>query len=210
MFEAENKSQEPLLTAQQVRVLACLMEKHLATPKNYPLTVNSLQLACNQKSNRGVVMDLDMGQVEHTAVELERLDYVRMEYGDRAKKFSHRAPAKFKIDRHGQAILAMLMLREPLTLAEIMARTERLADFEDLQYVKLVTEDLIDREQPLVALIPKGAGQREDRYTHLLSGKPDIELFAQTRKTSEKDEIARLKARIAELELELSTLKDQN
>ena len=93
MSETQAIATEALLTIQQVRILACLMEKHLATPKNYPLSVNSLQLACNQKSNRGLVMDLTIGQVEHTASELEGLDYVRMELGDRAKKFSHRAPA---------------------------------------------------------------------------------------------------------------------
>jgi uncharacterized protein YceH (UPF0502 family) len=188
-------------------VLACLMEKHLATPKNYPLSVNSLQIACNQKSNRGLVMDLTIGQVEHTASELEGLDYVRMELGDRAKRFSHRAPIKFEIDRHGQAILAMLMLREPLTLVEIMARTERLANFDDLEHVKLVTDDLIERLEPLAILIPKGAGQREDRYTHLLNGAPNLDLIAKHKNNTAKEEIAILKARVAELELELKTLK---
>jgi uncharacterized protein YceH (UPF0502 family) len=183
------------------------MEKHLATPKNYPLSVNSLQLACNQKSNRGMVMDLTLGQVEHTASELESFDFVRMELGDRAKKFSHRAPAIFQIDRHGQAILAMLMLREPLTLVEIMARTERLADFDDLEHIKLVTDDLIEREEPLAVLIPKGPGQREDRYTHLLAGAPNLELMAKPKGTTAKEEIAALKARVAELELELKLLK---
>lgn len=198
---------QPPLTIQQVRVLGCLMEKHLATPKNYPLSANSLQLACNQKSNRGLVMDLSIGQVEHTSGELENLDYVRMELGDRAKKFSHRAPAKFKIDRHGQAVLAMLMLREPLTLAEVMARTERLADFDGLEHVKLVVDDLIDREAPLVTLIPKGAGRREDRYTHLLSGAPKVEFTAKPKKNTQAQEITELKARIAELEAELASLR---
>ncbi|MFT5572534.1 MAG: hypothetical protein ACI9FR_001457 [Cryomorphaceae bacterium] len=210
MSETPVIATEPLLTIQQVRVLACLMEKHLATPKNYPLSANSLQIACNQKSNRGLVMDLSIGQVEHTASELESLDYVRMELGDRAKRFSHRGPAKFKIDRHGQAILAMLMLREPLTLVEIMARTERLANCDDLEHVKLVTDDLVEREVPLAILIPKGPGQREDRYTHLLNGTPNLELIAKHKSHTAKEEIAILKARVAELELELQTLKDND
>ncbi|MFT7527044.1 MAG: hypothetical protein ACI9LY_002196 [Arenicella sp.] len=195
------------LSILQTRVLACLMEKHLATPNNYPLTLNSLMLACNQKTNRGDVMSLSEGQVGHTVKELEDLNLVRSDYGDRAMKVSHRAPAVLNLERETQAILAMLMLREPLTLADIRARTERMVNFESIEELKMMVDDLIEREQPLLSLIPKGPGQREDRYTHLFLGTPDIEALNQASKNvkdSHAEQVKQLKARISELEDELA------
>lgn len=199
------------LSVLQIRVLACLMEKHLATPKNYPLTLNSLMLACNQKTNRCDVMDLSEGQVGHTVKELEDLNLVRSDYGDRAMKVSHRAPVVLNLERETQAILAMLMLREPLTLADIKARTERMADFESIEELKMMVDDLIEREQPLVSLIPKGPGRREDRYTHLFLGTPDIEALnkvSENNKSSAAEQIKELKARITELESELAEYRN--
>jgi uncharacterized protein YceH (UPF0502 family) len=199
------------LSALQTRVLACLMEKHLATPKNYPLTLNSLMLACNQKTNRGEVMNLSEGQVGHTVKELEDLNLVRSDYGDRAMKVSHRAPAVLHLERETQAILAMLMLREPLTLADIRARTERMVEFESIEELKMMVDDLIEREQPLVSLIPKGPGRREDRYTHLFLGAPDIEALNQASehiKVSQAELIKQLKARISGLEDELAVYRN--
>jgi uncharacterized protein YceH (UPF0502 family) len=191
----------------QTRVLACLMEKHLATPNNYPLTLNSLMLACNQKTNRGDVMSLSEGQVGRSVKELEDLDLVRSDYGDRAMKVSHRAPAVLNLERETQAILAMLMLREPLTLADIRARTERMVNFESIEELKMMVDDLIEREQPLVSLIPKGPGRREDRYTHLFLGAPDIEALnraSENVQVSHAEQVKHLKARISELEDELA------
>jgi uncharacterized protein YceH (UPF0502 family) len=191
----------------QTRVLACLMEKHLATPNNYPLTLNSLMLACNQKTNRGDVMSLSEGQVGRTVKELEDLNLVRSDYGDRAMKVSHRAPAVLNLERETQAILAMLMLREPLTLADIRARTERMVNFESIEELKMMVDDLIEREQPLVSLIPKGPGRREDRYTHLFLGEPDIEALnraSENVQVPHAEQVKHLKARISELEDELA------
>lgn len=155
-------------------------------------------------------MNLSEGQVGHTVKELEDLNLVRSDYGDRAMKVSHRAPAVLNLERETQAILAMLMLREPLTLADIKARTERMADFESIEELKMMVDDLIEREQPLVCLIPKGPGRREDRYTHLFLGAPDIDALNQANvniKTSYAEQIKELKARIEALESELAVYR---
>lgn len=199
-----------ILTAQQVRVLGCLMEKELATPNSYPLTFNSLTLACNQKTNRDPVMTLTEGQVGHTVGELADLDIARVSYGDRANKVTHRAPSVLKLTREQQAVLAMLMLRAPLTLADIKARTERMVQFTNLDGVADTVDELINRDQPLAVLIPKGQGRREIRYTHLLAGEPDLDLVmvdaapqAASHTAAKTDKLAQLEARIERLEQQL-------
>lgn len=202
------------LSAQQARVFACLMEKHLATPNNYPLTINSLVLACNQKSNREPVMNLTEGQVGHIVGELVEANLARIDYGDRANKITHRGPGELSIDRSGQAVMAMLMLRAPLTLAEIKARTERMVEFKDLDEVAEIIDQLMSRDEPLVMLIPKGVGRREDRYTHLLCGEPDLSRLEQSSATSSSpkksqpssDKLAELEARIEQLEQAIERL----
>ncbi|MGH1539926.1 MAG: YceH family protein [Arenicella sp.] len=209
--------QDPLLSHEQARVLACLMEKHLATPNNYPLTINSLVLACNQKSNREPVMNLTEGQVGHIVNELSEQSFVSIDYGDRANKMSHRAPGAFKITREEQAVLCMLMLRAPLTINDIKARTERMVTFDSIDAVKATIDSLLDREEPIVVLIPKGSGQREDRYTHLLCGEPDLEAYAKasaprssTNNTAYEEKIAALEARIERLENHLGLVHPTN
>jgi len=196
----------PLLNAEQIRVLACLMEKHLATPNNYPLTANSLTLACNQKSNRQPVMNLDEGKVVNIAQSLNEQGYVSIDYGDRVVKYSHRAPGSFQITREQQAVLAILMLREPLTLNDIKARTEKMIGFESLDAVREVVDQLIDREPALLMALPVAVGQREQRYTHLIAGEPDlseIEIKSSVRTAnsgSQAQKIAELESRIERLE----------
>ncbi len=195
-----------VLSSEQVRVLASLMEKHLATPKNYPLTANSLMLACNQKSNRSPVMALEEGKVVSTAQQLKELGYLSIDYGERVVKYSHRAPGKLKVTREEQAILAMLMLREPLTLNDIKARTEKMVGFDDIQQVKESVDQLMSRSPALIMELPKAVGQREDRYTHLLAGEPDLSAIAlkpastSTASRGQSQKIAELEARIERLE----------
>jgi len=206
----ENENQH-VLTILQVRVLACLMEKHLATPKNYPLTPNSLTLACNQKTNREPVMNLTEGQVMHAVNELSDKRFVTIDYGSRTNKISHRAPGQFDIDRKQQAILAMLMLREPLTLNDIKARTERMVQFESIEEIQENIEELMTRSNALLIEIPKGSGRREERYTHLLLGQPDInEVVEKTSKQSSQsvksDKVSELEQRIEKLEQQMQEL----
>jgi uncharacterized protein YceH (UPF0502 family) len=189
-----------------VRVLASLMEKHLATPKNYPLTPNSLTLACNQKSNRSPVMNMDEGKVVSSAQQLKELGYLSIDYGDRIVKFSHRAPGMLKITREEQAVLAMLMLREPLTLSDIKARTEKMIGFDDLEQVAVSIKQLMSRSPALVMELPVAVGQREERYTHLLSGEPDLSVIvvketkSPSSSKSQSNKLAELEARIARIE----------
>lgn len=206
------------LTVPQARVFACLIEKHLATPKNYPLTINSLMLACNQKSNRHPVMSLTEGEVGHLSNELVELEMAKVEYGERANKVTHLAMRALDISREQAAVLCMLILREPLTLNDIKARTEKMVGFADATAVVEVVETLINREHPLVILLPKTTGRREDRYTHLLCGEVNIEdvapkkLFA---KNVELNEITDNKisitqdARIDALEKRLAAIEEK-
>ena len=197
-----------ILSHEQVRVLASLMEKHLATPKNYPLTPNSLTLACNQKSNRQPVMTLEEGKVVGTAQQLKELGYVSIDYGDRIVKYSHRAPGMFKVTREEQAILAMLMLREPLTLSDLKARTEKMIGFDSVDEVHASVKQLMSRNPALVMELPIAVGQREQRFTHLLSGEPDLSaITVKTSKPSSSNtqaqKIAELEERVARLEAAL-------
>ena len=205
------------LNKEQVRILACLMEKHLATPNNYPLTANSLTLAVNQKSNRHPVMTMDEGRVVNTAQQLNELGYVSIDHGERVVKYSHRAPGKFQISREQQAVLAMLMLREPLTLNDIKARTEKMIGFDSLDAVELVVEQLVSREPALVTVLPVASGQREERYTHLVAGEPDLSaiVLKQTKSSnsvvaSQPSKIAQLEARIERLERALDMVWEES
>jgi len=202
-----NDENGQVLSGEQVRVLASLMEKHLATPKNYPLTPNSLTLACNQKSNRHPVMTMDEGKVVNIAQQLNKLGYVSIDYGDRITKFSHRVPGKLEVTRAQQGVLAILMLREPLTLNDIKARTEKTVGFESLDQVQETISQLMTRDRVLVTELPVSAGQREVRYTHLLSGEPDLSALhassARVSKPSQAEKIAELESRIERLEAAL-------
>jgi len=195
-----------VLTAIQVRVLGCLMEKHLATPKNYPLTPNSLTLACNQKSNRHPSMTLEEGKVVHAAQQLKELGLASIEYGDRIVKFSHRAPGKLKVTREQQAVLAMLMLREPLTLNDLKARTEKMIGFDSLEQVKETVDQLLSRSPNLVMRLPIASGQREERFTHLLAGQPDISAMA-VKATREATPTPTPNKKIEELEARIERLE---
>lgn len=167
----------PELTDSQARVFASLIEKHLATPNSYPLTIHSLVTACNQKTNRQPVMALTEGQVGHICNELVTLDLARIEYGSRANKVSHLAMRALNLSREDIAVLCILMLREPLTLNEIKARTEKMVAFESIEKVKATVQGLLNRTYPLLVLIGKGPGRREDRYSHTLCGEVDVESF---------------------------------
>jgi len=209
----ESQKDQSHLSPIQIRVLACLMEKHLATPKGYPLSPNSLTLACNQKSNRDPVMNLTEGQVMHCVNELVEKKLAYIDYGSRTNKVSHRAPGELEVDRKQQAILCMLMLRTPLTLNEIKARTERMVQFDSIDDLKENLEELITRPEPLVILIPKAQGRREERSTHLLAGEPNISEItlhktpqAKNKNNAAADKIEELEKRIARLEQQMQEL----
>lgn len=210
-IEEPSTVEKPFFTPIEARTIAALMEKHLTTPNNYPLTMNSLANACNQKSNREPVMNLTEGKISHTINELVKRKLAGLEYGDRANKITHRVCTELDLDRKQQSVLTVLMLRKPQTLNDIKTRTARMTDFSGLEEVQDTINSLIERETPLAILIPKGSGRREDRYSHTLCGEIKIENIENTVKGTipvetipiENDRLNELEARIAILEAKL-------
>ncbi|MDH4018337.1 MAG: YceH family protein [Xanthomonadales bacterium] len=193
------------LTPIQVRVLGCLMEKKETTPDQYPLTLNALRNACNQKTSRYPVVSYSEGEVGHTLRELEALDLVREEWGARVPKYQHLANKALNLHSQGIALLATLMLRGPQTLNELKINSHRLFDFDDLDDVQFALGHLIEREPSMVASLPRQPGQKEGRFAHLLSGEPDIPV--PVRSSSSAVVSPGLEARVTELEAQLEHLQ---
>src|SRR5947207_11341723 len=156
----------------EVRILGCLMEKEATTPDNYPLSLNALTNACNQLTNREPVMSLSEDQVKWAVNSLRQQSLVRaIQPSDaRVMKFQHLVTDKLDLDQPARAVLCVLMLRGPQTLAEIKTRTNRLAEFTTVGDVEAAVSGLIVRE--LAVELPRRSGQKETRYAHLLSGPP--------------------------------------
>lgn len=193
----------------QVRVLACLMEKKETTPEHYPLTLNALRNACNQKSSRSPVTAYSEGEVGHCIRELESLGLVREEWGARVHKYKHVVDKVLNLHSRGIALMCTLMLRGPQTLGELKSHSQRVFEFGDLDDVQFALKNLVDHEPPLVAGLPRQPGQKEGRYAHLLCGEPDI---PKTRAPASSDTATSvvdtgLEARITELETELESIK---
>lgn len=211
MSEAvEGLDESLLLSAEEARILGCLIEKESTTPEQYPLTQNAVQLACNQKTSRDPVMELEAGEVGHALRRLEERRLVRSVHGSRAQRYEHRFAEAFGVTRAQQALLGMLLLRGPQTAPELLQRCERLHDFSDADELQHALERLIQRAPTLVVRVPKSGGQREDRYMHLLCGAVDVEALRQQSGASPRsavigrdellDRIATLEARIEALE----------
>ena len=162
------------LTAIQTRVLGCLIEKKETTPDQYPLTLNALKNACNQKTARNPVTSYNEGEIGHTLRELESLGLVREAWGARVAKYEHVADKAMGIQSKGLALLCPLMLRGPQTLGEIRTNAHRLYDFDDLEDVQYMLQRLADHDPPLVMTLPRQPGQKEARFAHLLCGEPEI------------------------------------
>jgi uncharacterized protein YceH (UPF0502 family) len=195
------------LTAIQVRVLGCLMEKKESTPEQYPLTLNSVRTACNQKSSRSPVVNYTGGEVGHTLRELEALDLVREEWGARAAKYEHLVNRSMHLHSKGIALLCVLMLRGPQTLNELKIHSHRLFDFEDLEDVQFSLDHLIENEPSFVTALPRQTGQKEGRYAHLLSGEPDITAISAAAGSAGAS--TGLAARVTELETELESMRSR-
>jgi uncharacterized protein YceH (UPF0502 family) len=189
----------------QARVLGCLMEKKESTPDQYPLTLNSLRNACNQKSSRHPIVNYTEGEVGHTVRELEAMDLVREEWGARVPKYTHLANKALKLHSQGIALICTLLLRGPQTLGELRTNSHRLYDFDDLDDVQFALQNLINHEPPMVTALPRQPGQKEGRYAHLLCGEPDLPEPAIPTRTI--DSSADLKARVSELEAALNDIK---
>ena len=159
------------LTEVEVRVLGALVEKETTTPEYYPLSLNALVNACNQKSNREPVTALDEETVRKALRSLTDRVMVRSASGDsRVAKYEHRLNELYNFHRHEIAVLCVLMLRGPQTPGELRTRAERMYAFEDLDAVHAALNLLMRREQALVKVLPRQPGTKESRYMHLLSG----------------------------------------
>jgi uncharacterized protein YceH (UPF0502 family) len=206
-----------LLSEIEARVLGSLVEKELTTPAYYPLSLNALVNACNQKSNRDPCMNLDEDRVHEALRGLNQKELAgpadNME--SRVKKYEHRLQEAFNFTRHEIAILCELLLRGPQTPGELRGRAERLHSFDDLGIVQSTLQRLMKREPPLVKLLPRRPGTKEARYTHLLCGEleswrrePDAEPVVVSG-SSMGNQMARLESEIATLQREVADLKQQ-
>jgi uncharacterized protein len=162
-----------ILSEVEMRVLGSLVEKQLTTPEYYPLSLNALVNACNQKSNRNPLMSLDETAVTQA---LRRLDKEGLagpadSMDNRVTKYEHRLQEAFNFDRREIAIICELLLRGPQTPGELRSRAERMHPFEDLTQVQSTLQRLAQREPPLLTMLARQPGTKEARYAHLMSGK---------------------------------------
>jgi uncharacterized protein len=160
----------------EVRVLGSLVEKQLTTPEYYPLTLNALTAACNQKSNRDPVMSLGETEIQAAIDRMRDMNLVYLFYGSgsRTVKYKHMLPSVYELDPAGTAVMTVLMLRGPQTIGEIRDRTGRLFEFRDLNEVQAALDELSKRDEPLIVKLERQPGQKEARYAHLLSGEIDV------------------------------------
>jgi uncharacterized protein YceH (UPF0502 family) len=208
------------LSEVEARVLGALVEKEGTTPEYYPLSLNALVNACNQKSNRDPVMTLDEDTVRQALRSLTDQALVRSAGGDsRVPKFEHRLSELYNFHRYEIAVLCVLLLRGPQTPGELRTRTERLYAFEDLEAVHSALNHLMRREPPLAKVLPRQPGMKESRYMHLLSGDSDPSLHGGEEVQSqslqspvdnhESQRIVQLESEVAELRRELRHLREQ-
>ncbi|WP_145128021.1 YceH family protein [Pseudomonas sp. URMO17WK12:I11] len=205
---------EGRLSSVEIRVLGSLIEKQATSPESYPLTLNALLLACNQKTSREPVMNLTQGQVGQALRSLEAQQMARLQMGSRADRWEHRVDKALELVPAQLVLMGLMFLRGPQTLSELLTRSNRLHDFDDTDQVRHQLERLVSRN--LAVHLPRQAGQREDRYTHALGDPADIEaiLAAKQQESSTRsatstvtqDRIEALEARVAALEARLDAL----
>lgn len=204
-----------LLNAVEIRILGCLIEKQLTTPDYYPLTLNSLLAACNQKSNRDPVMQLSEAEVLAGVNSLIEKTLVRekMLPGSRTAKYEHKLSGtltrEYDFSQQQLAILSVLFVRGPQTLGEIKGRTQRMAEFQDLNRLESYLDELQQHPKgPFVKILPKQPGRREARYAHTF-GEVSDETLEETQATPDTNELDYIKAELEDLRHEVNTLKSQ-
>ena len=208
------------LTPCEARVIGCLLEKQRTTPEHYPLSLNALTNACNQKSSRDPVMELDEGTVQDTIDALMKQRYVNEKsgFGSRVTKYQHRfCNTEFGILKFSEqelGIVCVLLLRGPQTPGELRTRTERLCKFQDVREVESTLEQLMQRDDgPFVARLPRQAGKRDARYAHLFGGELEMsEAVAPVAVVSaspgqDADRMELLEQLVDQLRAEVATLK---
>jgi hypothetical protein len=210
----------------EVRVLGSLIEKDITTPDYYPLSLNALVNACNQKNNRDPVMALDENSVRQALSSLQERRMAGPAGGadSRVTKYEHRLQEVFNFDRREIALICVLLLRGPQTPGELRGRSDRMYRFETLDDVQSALQRLMDREPPLVRILPRQAGTKESRYMHLFAGDAGIPAETEQRNISSsrsektldnsrlgllEDEVAALRQEVSELKQHFAEFRDQ-
>jgi len=203
-----------ILTETEIRVLGALIEKDITTPDYYPLSMNALVNACNQKNNRDPVMNLDEDVVRQAlhGLKEKRLAGPTSSADSRVTKYEHRLQEVFNFNRPETAVMCVLLLRGPQTPGELRGRTERMHRFEALDEVQSTLHKLMQREPPLVKMLPRQPGTKEARYVHLLAG--DVEGYEAPEPravatSADSDRIAHLEEEVSGLKNEIAELKQQ-
>ena len=205
------------LTEVEVRVLGALIEKDITTPEYYPLSLNALVNACNQKTNRDPVMHLDEDAVRDAldGLQQQRMAGPARGADSRVTKYEQRLQEVFNFTRPEIAVLCVLLLRGPQTPGELRGRAERLHRFETLEDVQSALQKLMQREPPLAKVLPRQPGTKESRYAHLFAGDViEAEIPAHMaapveRSSADAERMARLEEEVAELRREVGEIKDQ-
>jgi uncharacterized protein YceH (UPF0502 family) len=210
--EQETTFEEPRLNSTEIRILGSLIEKQATSPETYPLTLNALVIACNQKTSREPVMNLTQGQVGQSLRALEGRGFTKLVMGSRADRWEHKVDKALELVPAQVILTGLLFLRGPQTVNELLTRSGRMHEFEDTEQVVHQLERLIARG--LALLIPRQAGQREDRYMHALGDPADIDVILAARQNTVErgggisvERIEELEARIAALEERLARLE---
>lgn len=211
-----------ILNDSEVRILACLIEKEITTPEYYPLSLNSLTNACNQKSNRNPIVSYDEADVTRGLGSLQEKGLVRktLTSGDRVSKYLHTILDGFDLSRQEMAILCELMLRGPQTVGEVRSRTERMSVFESLEEVENSLQGLAEHDPPLTLKMPRETGRKERRYMHLFLGGIEtlhdfsaepaaIQMSSQEKIKKLEEEIVRLRSELEELKRAFADFKSQ-
>lgn len=210
------------LTPYEARVIGCLLEKETATPEQYPLSLNALTLACNQKSNREPVLELDESSVQQTvdALVRKRLVMAKTGYGSRVTKYQHRFCntefGSLQLSPQERGIICVLLLRGAQTPGELRTRSQRLCEFADVHETEAVLEQMMARaDGPLVRRLAREAGKREARYAHCFGGETAAdhssapgEAVAQ-QPVADRERLAQLEQEVAQLRQELEQLRDR-
>ncbi len=198
----------PVLNPEEQRVLGCLMEKSRTTPDYYPMTLNALTAACNQKSSRKPVVDYDDGTVVLTLDSLKKKGLISTVTGggSRVVKYKHNFAIVYPVVPSDLAIICLLLLRGPQTPGELNTNSGRLYEFESIEEVQQTLEKLASTEHPYLVQLPKRTGQKEARYAHLLGGEPSFEEDEYIEEPARRN-VSELEQRLSAVEQELAELK---
>ncbi|RPI37334.1 MAG: DUF480 domain-containing protein [Nitrospiraceae bacterium] len=200
-----------VLDEKESRILGCLIEKEITTPEYYPLSLNSLMNACNQKSNRDPVVSYDEADVEQGLDSLQKKGFARMTHtaGSRVPKYLHTILDRFDFSRQEIAILCELMLRGSQTVGELRTRAERMYSFQNLEEVEKTLRGLMEQDPAMTAKLPRETGRKECRYVHLFLENPGAERTPHGLSDEHRESQLPASERILRLEEETARLRDE-